>query len=84
MGAPPADEASVSIPFPLFGKPEERETPEEADSLQKLIPCGRIGETTDVAPVALWLASRQADYITGTTIYVDGGMLLYPGFRTGG
>jgi glucose 1-dehydrogenase len=50
----------------------------------KLIPYGRIGETTDVAPVAVWLASDQADYITGTTIFVDGGMLLYPGFRTGG
>jgi glucose 1-dehydrogenase len=60
------------------------ETPEEAASLQKLIPYGRIGETRDVAPVAVWLASDQADYITGTTIYVDGGMLLYPGFRTGG
>ena len=36
------------------------------------------------APVAVWLASDEADYITGTTIFVDGGMLLYPGFRTGG
>ena len=38
----------------------------------------------DVAPVAVWLASDEADYVTGTTIFVDGGMLLYPGFRTGG
>jgi len=37
-----------------------------------------------VAPVAVWLASDAADYITGTTIFVDGGMLLYPGLRTGG
>jgi glucose 1-dehydrogenase len=50
----------------------------------KLIPYGRIGEATDVAPVAVWLASDEADYITGTTIFVDGGMMLYPGFRTGG
>jgi len=50
----------------------------------KLIPYGRIGETTDVGPVAVWLASDESDYITGTTIFVDGGMLLYPGFRTGG
>lgn len=53
-------------------------------SMCKLIPYGRIGETTDVAPVAVWLASDQADYITGTTLFVDGGMMLYPGFRTGG
>jgi len=51
---------------------------------KKLIPYDRIGETTDVALVAVWLASDQADYITGTTIFVDGGMLLYSGFRTGG
>jgi len=50
----------------------------------KLIPYGRIGAPSDVAPVAVWLASEAADYITGTIIFVDGGMLLYPGFRTGG
>ena len=58
--------------------------PAGAASMCKLIPYGRIGETTDIAPVAVWLASDEADYITGTTIFVDGGMLLYPGFRTGG
>jgi len=58
--------------------------PQGAASMCKLIPYGRIGETTDVAPVAVWLASDAADYVTGTTIFVDGGMLLYPGFRTGG
>ncbi|HSB03933.1 MAG TPA: SDR family oxidoreductase [Thermodesulfobacteriota bacterium] len=60
------------------------ETPEAEDSLLKLIPYDRVGETQDVAPVAVWLASDQSDYVTGTTLYVDGGMLLYPGFRTGG
>jgi glucose 1-dehydrogenase len=58
--------------------------PEGAAGMLKLIPYGRIGETTDIAPVAVWLASDASDYITGTTIFVDGGMLLYPGFRTGG
>lgn len=58
--------------------------PKGAAEMLKLIPYGRIGETGDVAPVAVWLASDEADYITGTTIFVDGGMLLYPGFRTGG
>jgi glucose 1-dehydrogenase len=58
--------------------------PEGAASMLKLIPYGRIGEADDVAPVAVWLASDASDYVTGTTIFVDGGMLLYPGFRTGG
>jgi len=60
------------------------ETPEEEEKLLKLIPYGRVGETKDIGSVAVWLASDDSDYITGTTIYVDGGMLLYPGFRTGG
>jgi glucose 1-dehydrogenase len=60
------------------------ETPEAAASLLKLIPYKRIGETADIGRVAVWLASDEADYITGTTIFVDGGMLLYPGFSTGG
>lgn len=57
---------------------------EAAADLVKLIPYGRIGEPADIGPVAVWLASDDPDYVTGTTIFVDGGMLLYPGFRTGG
>jgi glucose 1-dehydrogenase len=60
------------------------DTPEEEQKLLKLIPYDRVGEPKDIGPVAVWLASDQADYVTGTTIFVDGGMLLYPGFRTGG
>lgn len=60
------------------------DTPEAAAELEKLIPYDRIGEPSDIANTAVWLASEKADYITGTTIFVDGGMLLYPGFRTGG
>jgi len=60
------------------------ETPEAEASLLKLIPYNRVGVTEDIARVAVWLASDEADYITGTTIYADGGMLLYPGFATGG
>jgi glucose 1-dehydrogenase len=48
--------------------------------LLKLIPSKRIGEPEDVARAAVWLASDMADYVYGTTIYVDGGMTLYPGF----
>jgi glucose 1-dehydrogenase len=57
------------------------ESPEGEAKMRNLIPYNRIGETGDIAPLAVWLASDEADYITGTTIYVDGGMLLYPGFR---
>ena len=60
------------------------ETPQAEASLLKLIPYNRVGVTEDIAKVAVWLASDEADYITGTTIYADGGMLLYPGFATGG
>ena len=52
--------------------------------LLKLIPYKRIGQPEDVAKVAVWLASDESDYITGTTIYVDGGMTLYPGFVDNG
>ena len=52
--------------------------------LLQLIPYGRIGEPEDVARVAVWLASDESDYVVGTTIYVDGGMTLYPGFSENG
>jgi glucose 1-dehydrogenase len=60
------------------------ETPEAEASLLKLIPYGRVGRRRTSRRVAVWLASDEADYITGTTIFVDGGMLPYPGFTTGG
>ena len=59
-------------------------TREAYDALLKLIPYQRIGEPADIGRVAAWLASDQADYITGATLYVDGGMTLYPGFASGG
>ena len=48
--------------------------------LLKLIPNKRIGEPEDIAQLAVFLASDQSDYIHGTTIYIDGGMTLYPEF----
>jgi glucose 1-dehydrogenase len=60
------------------------ETPEAYESLMRLIPYKRIGEPEDIGRVAVMLASDLADYINGTSIYVDGGMCLYPGFATGG
>lgn len=59
-------------------------TPEAYDNLMKLVPYDRIGEPDDIARAAVWLASDSADYIVGTTLFVDGGMTLYPGFATGG
>lgn len=53
----------------------------EREETERFIPYGRWGEPMDIGRVAAWLASDEADYITGTTIFVDGGMLLYPSFR---
>ena len=60
------------------------ETKEAYDDLMTLIPYKRIGEPDDIGRVAAWLASDQADYVNGTSMVVDGGMCLYPGFATGG
>ena len=60
------------------------ETPEALGSLLTLIPYGRIGTPEDVGRAVAWLASDDADYIHGQTIYVDGGMTLYPEFAQGG
>jgi glucose 1-dehydrogenase len=60
------------------------ETQEARGALLKLIPYGRIGEPDDVAKAAVWLASDESDYVVGTTLFVDGGMTLYPAFREGG
>jgi glucose 1-dehydrogenase len=60
------------------------QTKEAYDQLMTLVPYGRIGEPEDIARVAVWLASDQSDYIVGSTLFVDGGMTLYPGFATGG
>jgi glucose 1-dehydrogenase len=59
-------------------------TPEAYKDLMKLIPYKRIGEPEDIGQAAVWLASDYADYITGTNLYIDGGMTLYPGFEAGG
>jgi glucose 1-dehydrogenase len=59
-------------------------TPEALKDLLTLIPYGRIGEPEDVARAAVWLASDDSDYVVGATLFVDGGMTLYPGFATGG
>ncbi len=54
------------------------------NKMMELIPYKRIGDVDDIGRVAAWLASDQSDYINGASIFVDGGMTLYPGFATGG
>ena len=63
---------------------EAWKTPEAYDNLMRLVPYKRIGEPEDIARAAVWLASDAADYVNGITLFVDGGMTLYPGFATGG
>jgi glucose 1-dehydrogenase len=59
-------------------------TPEAYEQLMKLIPYKRIGEPEEIGRATIWLASDDSDYINGATIFIDGGMTLYPGFETGG
>ena len=60
------------------------DTPEHYSELLKLIPYKRIGEPEEIGRAAVWLASDDSDYVHGITLFVDGGMTLYPGFETGG
>lgn len=60
------------------------ETPEAREDLLRLIPYDRIGDPEDIAHAVVLLASDLMDYVVGTTLYVDGGMTLFPGFATGG
>ncbi|MEU5209114.1 SDR family oxidoreductase [Streptomyces sp. NPDC020742] len=60
------------------------ETPEAEEDLLRLIPYRRVGEPQDIAHAVVGLASDLMDYVVGTTLYVDGGMTLFPGFATGG
>ena len=60
------------------------QTPEAYEALMTLVPYKRIGEPEDIGRAAVWLASDQADYVNGISLFVDGGMTLYPGFATGG
>ncbi|EIB96471.1 SDR family oxidoreductase [Pantoea sp. Sc1] len=63
---------------------EETTQGEAGKALLKLIPYGRIGAAEDVASAVVWLASDLSDYVHGTTLFIDGGMSLYPGFRDNG
>jgi len=60
------------------------DTPDAEAKLLELIPYQRVGNPADIGKAAVWMASDAADYVTGTTLIVDGGMTLYPGFSTNG
>jgi glucose 1-dehydrogenase len=60
------------------------QTPQAYEALMTLVPYKRIGEPDDIARAAVWLASDDADYVVGATLFIDGGMTLYPGFAEGG
>jgi glucose 1-dehydrogenase len=59
-------------------------TPEAYAALMRLVPYKRIGEPDDIARAVVWLASDDSDYVNGVTLFVDGGMTLYPEFASGG
>ena len=56
----------------------------QLEQLLRLVPYGRIGQPGDVGAAAAWLASDESDYVTGATLYVDGGMTQYPSFADNG
>ncbi|WP_138502447.1 SDR family oxidoreductase [Nostoc sp. PA-18-2419] len=60
------------------------DTPQAEAKLLELIPAKRVGNVEDIAKAAVWLASDESDYVNGTTLFVDGGMTLYPGFADNG
>ena len=59
-------------------------TPAAYSDLMRLVPYKRIGEPDDIGRAAVWLVSDDADYVVGTSLFVDGGMTLFPGFSAGG
>jgi glucose 1-dehydrogenase len=63
---------------------EAWDTPEHLQKLLKLIPSKRIGQVDDIGRAAVWLASDDSDYVNGATLFIDGGMTLYPGFVDNG
>lgn len=59
------------------------EDPEQLKTTTSMVPMQRIGDPSEVAAAAAWLASEESSYVTGITLFVDGGMTLYPAFQGG-
>ncbi len=53
------------------------------DQTVSMVPMNRIGKPEDVSAGAAWLASSESSYVTGITLFIDGGMTLYPAFKDG-
>jgi glucose 1-dehydrogenase len=70
--------APGAIETPING--DVLDDPEQKQAVLEEIPLGRWGQVPDVAQAIAWVASEQASYVTGTTLFVDGGMTLYPKF----
>lgn len=62
---------------------EKMSDPEQVAKLKKMIPLQHVGQPSDIANAVAWLISQQAAYVTGITLFVDGGMTLYPSFQGG-
>ncbi|WP_409288685.1 glucose-1-dehydrogenase [Peribacillus sp. SCS-37] len=62
---------------------EKFEDPKAKEEVISLIPMGYIGKPEEIAACAAWLASSESSYVTGITLYADGGMTKYPGFQAG-
>lgn len=60
------------------------EDEKRAEELKKLIPIDRIGSAEEIARSVAWVASDYSSYMTGETLYIDGGMMLYPSFASNG
>ena len=78
------DKLEIEIDLTMGDSTHYWDTVEAYSALMELVPYKRIGEPEDIARAAVWLASDHADYITGTSLIIDGGMTLYPGFTEGG
>ncbi|EOT36319.1 glucose-1-dehydrogenase [Enterococcus durans] len=62
---------------------EKFEDPKQKEILENMIPMARVGQPKEIAAAAAWLASEESSYVTGITLFVDGGMTLFPSFQGG-
>ena len=61
-----------------------RSTPEALASLMTLISYNRVGQPSDIGKLAVFLSDDDSDYMTGASLFIDGGMTVFEGFSTNG